>query len=161
MSYLINASGTIVDGKRRLNAVVQSGLKATENYLTLGGRRVQTFDINKSFRTIPFVYDSAPTEYDDSSALLGGKVFDISKSGPNKAYCLAINNTMRDSVPVRYIKADDISLPINQYGDVIFANVDFPSPFEIVDEDVFYWLGKPMRLVQVSLMGWYPVIQAD
>ena len=160
MSQIIKPSDTIVSGLRRLNVVLPYTvtLFETNNYCDLGGHRLQWFNINANYRTLPVYVDGGKTVYNGDSAIIDGKVYDINKSGAKGAYCLSVNDTSRDTVPVRNINIDNVSLPVNQYGDVIFASVVVPSPFEILEEDAIHWMGRPIRLVRISLMGWHVVI---
>ncbi len=160
MTQLINASETIVSNKRRVNVVLAAhgDVTSTENFIDMGGHRLRSFALDSNYRTLPVYIDGSPTVYDGNSALIDGKVVDISKSGTKGAYCLLANNTSRDIIPVRNIKIDNVYLPINQYGDVILTYPVIPSPFEIVDEDVVMWMSRPMRLIRVALMEWMVVV---
>ena len=156
-------SETIVSGERRLNVVYANSAFETQEFFEIGSRRIRAYKVAdengfKHYATLPVYADGSPTAYDGDSAIIDGKVYDINKSGSKGAYVLCVKDTGNDTIPVKTIKIDDITLPINQYGDVILYNIGVPSPLEIVEEDAVHWMGRQMRLVRLALMGWYPVI---
>jgi hypothetical protein len=154
MSILINPSSILSGGKRQLNVAIAQSYQVyeTDNFVQFGGRRLRSFALNKSFSTISVVRDfNTVTAFDGASALLDGKVYDISKSGERDAFCLNVHLTSGSVVPVRYAKFADLSLPINANGDVILGITAVPSPLEVVEEDAVYWMGLPMRCGTVSL----------
>ena len=156
----INPSSTIVSTKRKLNAVIPSMydtdiFSETEDFIAMGGRRLRLYALDSQHKTIPVIGLGGAVN-DTKSAHINGNVYDI--SGSNGSYCLELYNTGRDTTPVRNIMIDSVRLPINQYGDVIFAYTPVPSPFENAAEDAVYWMGLPMRLVRMTLMDWMMVV---
>lgn len=152
-------SETIVNGKRRLNAVIATGsdIIYTKNFAELGGHRLRSYALNKNYATLPIMLDAAPTPA-DASAIIDGKIFDVDLSGSNGAYCLSLNNTNRSIVPVRNVQIGNILLPVNEFGDVILAGIPIPSPLEIVEEDAVSWMNRQLRVVNIALMGWHLIV---
>ncbi len=163
MSILINPSTTITGGKRQLNVAIAQPYQVyeTDNFVQFGGRRLRSFALNSNFSTLSIVRDfQTVTAFDDKSAVLDGKVYDISKSGERDAFCLHVHLTSGSIVPVRYAKFADLSLPINAAGDIILGITSVPSPLTVVEEDAVYWMGLPMRIIRPALMEWSLVISA-
>ncbi len=143
----MNASESIVDGKRRLNVSLTTDAFTTNNRLLIGGHGFRYYAINSLYWTLPVYVDNSPTEFDTDSVFINGKVFDISKSGALGAYCLTVNDTNGETTPVRYVNFDGILLPVNINGDVIM----FYQPGGVITgESVISWLSRSIRIVLID-----------